>query len=77
MQVPDSNFVSDVSFRDPRDVVDLRNVQSDLFTRQDIADTGKEILIKNEPVRLAFSFPKWCSVDFFSFHLEVAVPQLR
>lgn len=72
MHVQEEYFGFDVGFSDLRDVVDLKNVQLDLFTGQEIADTGKEILIRNEPVRIALLFPKWCSVDFFSFHLKVA-----
>jgi hypothetical protein len=44
----------------------------DMLGGQEIADIGREIIVQNEPLRLAFKFPKWCSVDFFSFHLEVA-----
>lgn len=49
----------------------MRKVQLDILTNEDMVDTGKTIIVKNEPLRMTFTLPKMQSVDYYALHLKV------
>ena len=54
-----------------RKILDLRKVNLEELVNEEIVDTGHSIILKNDPLRIALSFPKYYGVDFFSLHIKV------